>query len=496
LSILRNRITRRQLLKGAALAASLSLSPLESWPSNESRLQRRGAPKRVIVVGAGLAGLSAAYELTRAGHDVTVLEARSRPGGRVLTLREPFSDGLYAEAGPVSFSNVHRFVMKYVKHFGLPLKPHRLPGKLTELYYLRGQRIEDKAGRKADWPLDLTPEERRLGIEGMMQRYVNSILKELGDAAGPDWPPATLEAYDQMNFAEFLRRRGASRDAVALLRLGYLDVWGDGVDRVSALGLLRDQALHRKARSWYRVKGGNDLLPQAFAARLKERVLYDASVVGIEQDEHSVRAFFARGSAPEHLAADRLICAIPFAVLRRIKVSPPFSTAKQRAIEQLPYTSITQVYLQMKKRFWVERGLSGWAVTDLPIQWIWDMTPEGAGAGGLLQSFTRGREARQLAAMNANERLRFALNQTEEIHPGVQENFERGASISWDEDEWARGAYACFKPGQMSSLLPHIARVEGRVHFAGEHASAWFGWQEGALESGDRAAQEVNEALG
>ena len=491
------RITRRKFLRQAALAAAVSSSPIDFGASSKTELERLGPPAKIVLVGAGLAGLVAAYELTQAGHDVTILEARERPGGRVQTLREPFSDGLYAEAGPFSFSNAHPLMVYYTKFFRLPLDPSLVPRHLSQLYMLRGQRVEVKPGKQAGWPLDLTPQERRLGIDGMIRKYVDSILRDLGDVSRADWPPLTLEQYDEMNFAEFLRRQGASPDAVALLRLGYFDVWGDGADRVSALSILRDAALHQKAKSsWYRIRGGNDLLPKAFAERLKDRIRYNSPVVSMEQDSQSASAVFLEQGSPERLSADRIICAIPFSVLRRIKVLPPFSPAKQQAIEQLRYTSLARVYLQSKTKFWIERGLSGWAVTDLPIKWVWDTTPQGMGPRGILQSFTAGAEARRLATMNQTERIRFALDGTEQLFPGTRENFERGASKSWDEDEWARGAYACCEPGQMRALLPHIARPEGRIHFAGEHTSAWFGWQEGALESGRRAAEEVNARMG
>src|SRR5258708_30966121 len=115
---------RREFLSQTAIAAAtLSLSPLGTFAFDQAKLERRGAPKRVIIVGAGLAGLSAAYELTEAGHDVTVLEARARPGGRVQTLRDQFSDGLYAEAGAMNVYDIHDWTLKYIKLFGLTLDP-------------------------------------------------------------------------------------------------------------------------------------------------------------------------------------------------------------------------------------------------------------------------------------------------------------------------------------------------------------------------------------
>ena len=96
--------------------------------------------------------------------------------------------------------------------------------------------------------------------------------------------------------------------------------------------------------------------------------------------------------------------------------------------------------------------------------------------------------------MRAPDRLTFALEQMEKVYPGLRAQYERGASKCWDEDEWSRGDYAWFRPGQVTALMPHIASAEGRVHFAGEHTSAWPGWMQGALDSGVRAAREISEA--
>ena len=116
------------------------------------------------------------------------------------------------------------------------------------------------------------------------------------------------------------------------------------------------------------------------------------------------------------------------------------------------------------------------------------------GARGILESYTAGEQARRVAAMTETLRLEFTASEMEKVYPGIRKNFEGGASVAWDEDGWARGAYAWFKPGQMSELLPHIARAEGRIHFAGEHTSSWPGWMQGAFQSGHRAASEINRA--
>jgi monoamine oxidase len=482
---------RRDFLKQTAVAAAtLSTSSMRSFVLGQRSLERRGAPKKVIIIGAGLAGLSAAYELTQTGHDVTLLEARTRPGGRVHTLRDPFAEGLYAEAGATRIPNHHHFTLKYVELFGLKLDPFE-PTSLPSVYHVRGKRVQVRPGQKVDWPYDLTAEERALGLRGMRQKYIWSMLGELGDATDPRWPPAeTLIKYDYLNRSDFWRSRGASPEAIALLSLGGID---DRAETWSTLFMLRNQALNRKFERYYKIRGGNDLLPKAFAARLSEKIYYAVPVVRIEQSARGVKAVFLRAGAYHTLTGDHLICAVPFTVQKNIEVAPAFSVEKQRAIEQLPYLSASKIFLQSKERFWVEESQSGFATTDLPIGQVWDVTYKQPGTRGILQAFPISLHSRRVTGMTEQERINFALEQVEMIYPGMREHFEGGVTKCWDEDEWARGASSYYKPGQFTSLLPHVARPEGRIHFAGEHTSVWIdGWMQGALESGNRVAREVN----
>ena len=484
---------RRDFLKQSAVAAAFTLPSLKVAAFCQDKLERKGPVKKIIIIGAGLAGLSAAFELTQAGHEVTILEARARSGGRVHTLREPFSDGLHAEAGAMNVFDNHDWTMKYIKLFDLTLDPI-LPSNLASLIYLRGRRMEVKRGQNMDWPLELTPDEKSLGQRGMWEKYVGPALKEMGDTTASNWPPESLKKYDQITFFEFLRRQGASPDAAMLLGLGGLGGLGDGVQSVSALDLLRESIHRAMMKKGYKIRGGSDLLPRAFAARLADKIRYGAPVVRIEHDTRQVRVVHLQAGARTSLSADYLVCAVPFSVLRHIEISPRFSTEKQKAVEQLLYTSVARIYLQTRKRFWVDEGLSGGATTDLSNMMVFDGASNQPGTRGILESYLAGPQARQVTAMKEAERVSSTLGWVEKVHPRIRENFEVGVSKCWDEDEWARGAYTWFKPGQMTSLLPHVGRPEGRVHFAGEHASSLPGWMQGALESGNRAAREVNDA--
>jgi monoamine oxidase len=483
---------RREFLRTTALTtASVAASCLNKFAIG-GVLRRRGSAKKIIIIGAGLAGLSAGYELTQAGHDVTILEARTRPGGRVCTLRDPFAEGIYAEAGATRIPNHHHFTLKYVKLFGLALDSFE-PVNLRSVYHVRGKRIEVTAGKKIEWPYNLTAEERALGLNGIRQKIIGSILSEIGDVTDPKWPSSELlKKYDHMNRSDFWRNRGASSGAIALLSFGGID---DRVETWSTLFMLRNQALNHERKEYYKIRGGNDLLPKAFATRLSEKIQYNARVVRLEQNTEHVTVIFDRTGEHHTLTADYLICAVPFSVQRNIEVSPAFSIEKQRAIEQLPYLSGSKIFLQSKKRFWLEDGFSGFATTDLPIREVWNITHNQPGTRGILQAYPISLHSRHVTGMTETERINFALSQVEMIYPGIRQHFEGGVTKCWDEDQWARGVSSYYKPGEFSSLLPHVARPEGRMYFAGEHTSVWIdGWMQGALESGNRVAREINEA--
>jgi monoamine oxidase len=258
-----------------AKAGDASLATPSSGP-----LQRRGKSQRVIILGAGLSGLVAGYELVRAGYDVTILEGQNRPGGRVLTLRDPLSDGHYAEAGAARIPANHLWTLQYAKQFGLELEPFG-PSEGTRSYYLGGKVV--RVTPQTDLPqyFDFSPTERQLGISGTVEKYIGEALREVatyGDPTAPNWPPAALLKYDRYSFSDFLLSRGASPGFVRFVTMGAVPA------EVSALVILR--VLSTSDRNHLlRIVGGTDRLPKAFAAKLTRQIRYGARVVGIEQSD-------------------------------------------------------------------------------------------------------------------------------------------------------------------------------------------------------------------
>lgn len=487
---------RRDFLTRSALAAAALpfLDPFARAGAVQD-LERRGPARRVIVIGAGLAGLCAAYQLERAGHDVLVLEAQQRPGGRVQTLRD-FAEDLCAETGATRIPEHHHFTLKYVKTFGLELDPFLPPG--AAVYHLRGQRLVVRPGDKPAWPLQLTPEERALGLAGMAEKAYGGLVSQIGDASSPGWsPPEELRKYDRLTFTELLRQQGLSADAIHLRRAAS-GGWDDTVagEGDSALRRLRTLALESLG-AYYKIRGGNDRLPRAFALRLADKIRYGCPVLRIERGgDPSLRVVWSERGGPQSRSADRVVVAVPFTLLRRIEIVPPFSAEKARAIAELSYGSSTKVFLQTRTRFWAGQGLSGFGYTDLhDYMQVWELGHTQPGPRGLLVAYTKFSGARELDRLDEEGRVATAADAVAKVHPELPGQLEGGRSKSWDEDPWARGAFAILRPGDVTRLEPHVARAEDRVHFAGEHTSPWLGgWMHSALESGERVAREINEA--
>src|SRR6266404_8496147 len=207
-------LDRREFLRRAGLAAGgVYLSSRAALGLPQGPAERRGTGKRVAILGAGLAGLAAGWELTRAGHDVTILEAQLHPGGRVHTIREGLSDELYAEAGAGRIPNTHNITLEWVKQFGLELEPF-FPKELAEVAVFKGKRVKMPVGTPVDMsqvPLDLTPDERRIGLSNFDEHYYVETMRKIGDAVHDDWPTEIAQLAD-ISMADFLRQKGASTD--------------------------------------------------------------------------------------------------------------------------------------------------------------------------------------------------------------------------------------------------------------------------------------------
>jgi monoamine oxidase len=456
-------------------------------------LARRDAPgRRVIIIGAGMAGLVAGYELARAGHDPLILEAQNRVGGRVYTLRK-FAPGLYAEAGAMRIPRVHDLTLGYVEHFGLQLRPF-IMGNPKGLVFVGGKRMTaEQAGLSPDeLGFAVANHERGRSYEDLWNAATKDLRAwiEQDEVAGWD---RIVKEYDGYTIREFLELKGFSEGAIEMY--GVMNFVETGIHNAVVEEFREDFGKHFV--DMQEIVGGTDSLPNAFYREIPDRIRFGAEVTAIDQDPDGVTVHFKTESGRWSERGDHAIVTLPFSVLRQVEILTPFSREKQRAIRQLNYAASTKILFQVRERIWeADDGIHGGAtVTDLPIRRLNYPTPDPENPRGiLLASYTWDQDAARWGAMDEETRLEEALDDVSKIHPRIREVYEVGASHAWYNDRFANGAFAMFEAGQQSGLQADIVRPEGRIHFAGEHCSLYHAWIQGALESGLRAAQAIHEA--
>ncbi len=448
-------------------------------------------PRTAIVVGAGLAGLATATALIDAGFEVIVLEAQRRVGGRILTLRAPFSDGFHVEAGAMHVVGDPDLIALMAQVGIVPTRTKRSSGAALRVSHFGGRRVVTPRDAPEEPNPRLSSDEQRLGEDGRAAKFLGFGVDV--DPRALDLGSPLIRRLDGMSMGDLLRERGASR--------GYVDAIGEQLapdrdaDEISALFVLRDFAsirLEIAQGGGGRVAGGLDQLPRALAARLGARVVLGAEVARIEQDGAGARVRYRLDGQEHEVCAARVVCAVPYGVLRHIDVLPAFGALKTRAIQELESASVTRTFVEVADRVWERRGEAARVETDLGVGMVRDETDQlVVERGAILGSYLSGRAARAASKKDEPTRIREATADLELVHPGAGAVVGHAVSRSWDADPFARGGYAWCKPGQLTTFGKELWSPEGRVHFAGDHTSYRPGFMHGAVASAKRVVSEI-----
>ncbi len=473
-----------------------------------------GAGHRVIVLGAGIAGLTAAYELTRAGFDCVILETRERAGGRSWTLRKGdlvretdsrqrcgFDAGaeLYANMGPARIPQHHQALLGYCRELGVALEPMVNDNRNA---YLQS----DKAfgGRRI----------RAREFIGASRGYIAELLAKAMSQHALD---AELSAEDQKSFLAMLRNFGAldrEHRFKGSGRLGYSDWPGAGARPGVPLAPLERAELLKPVFAYFQLNwaelidfaptmlqpvGGMDRIAAAFERRLHGKIRYDAAVREIRRAGAGVRIVYRdrRTGATRSIAGDTCVCTIPLPVLAGIPAG--FSPEVRAAIPAASYAKVVKIAFQANRRFWEEDDhiYGGISWTEQDITQVWYPSTGFQGKQGILLGAYIWSDdiAARVGALTPRERLVLALQNGERLHDRYAEHLSHGISVAWHKVPENLGAWADWSSDARKTAYATLCRPDGPTHFAGEHLSYVTGWQEGAVLSALAAVTAITERV-
>jgi len=481
------KLTRRSFLKKTAATTSLvAFSPL----TISSIYKSSSDDKRIIVVGAGLAGLSCAYELNQAGFNVILIEARSRPGGRVRTYRDPFADNLYAEMGAEYVDSTDNLVKQYCNKFGLKV----LPAKQYDGVYVRGRRLSMKGIQSGtdSLPFEGIQKGKLFGQEVQyIQKWID-LVKQKG-ATSPE-----VLALDNMSVEEVLKKGGAPKDIIDLYTYTNATEATSVPSKMSALYMVlansRTSAFSENTVEG-RIFGGNDQLPKEFAKKLGTRIKYNRSLRSLVFSSNKITANVIEDGKRTSIKGIKCVLAIPASILRTIKIDPGFTAEKTNCIQKQQYGHVIKVAMQYRRRFWDDNNSIGQRVfTDTRLRRIYHFSINQPGPRGILLTFTSGEDAKKLGRLNEDRRMKAAQDTCKDIWPEAPQYWENGITKYWNEDPFVKASYSLSGVGQ-KGYREILAKPDGPVFFAGEHTAIHRASMNGAIESGLRVTEELKRAL-
>lgn len=517
--------TRRNFLRllGAVGGTGAMLGAMDAWgfsqaSAQEAPPQLRGnaGGTRVLILGAGLAGMTAAHELGKLGYDISILEARSFAGGRCQTARRGFEltelggqtqrclfddeEELYINHGPWRIPYHHRSTLHYTKEFGVPLE---VVVNDNDAAYILYENIEGPfKNRKV----------RRGEVKADMRGYSAELLAK---AVRQDRLDTELTAEDKELLVTYLVAEGyLDSEDLAYTGTGgrgYSVPPGAGTDPgpgtpsdpfafktllTSGMGnLFRSVSSYSQQATMLEPVGGMDMIAKGFERAVGHLITYNAEVTQLRKNADGVRVTYRDTQTDEEqvVEADYCICTIPLSVLNQIDAnfSPEFKTA----IGSVAYEPTGKIGLQFNRRFWEEDDTiyGGHTTTDFMGQISYPSYGFNKQKGVLLGYYNFGSTAVQVSSRAPEGRTAYALEQGSKVHPQYAEAFESAFSVAWHLVPYSLGGWANWEDEGLERAYPRLLQPDGRVFLAGEHLSYLTGWQSGAIESAWQQLEKLHQ---
>ena len=441
------------------------------------------AKKKVVIGGAGIAGLCCAYELTRRGHEVTVLEASGRAGGHVKTVRDELPDGLYVDAGAEQFTKPgYELYWGYVREFNLP--------------YMQDHRREHMMRRIGDrlYSEEQLSDKKVLAGFGLNQREIDYLsqhawwelsglyLDKYADSFADEYKPfgVGLDNLDDVTLANLLEQNGASGAAIQFAGGG-----SSALQAVWHAAILKRRGVPSWPTQVFRLIGGNSRLPETFAAKLGDRVKLGCPITGIRHGESGVTVEYREFRESKEISADYLVCCMSAVMLRQIPIKPAFPDNKRWAVGNVPYYSATRPVFQSRTKFWREQGRSINIEFSRPeLEHVWSMGDDVETQRGLV-----------VGTAHPGVKADSALAAFREVYPESRDTIEHAMVIDWSRDPWCMACETTsYKPGELRKFWPALVEPHGKIHFAGAYCDNLNWGQEAATRSANRVAKAIHES--
>jgi monoamine oxidase len=487
--ILPRKTTRRRFIYGGlGLATTAAVS---AWYGDSAVL---AAESKVLVVGAGIAGLTAAYRLRQFGVSVDIVEARNRVGGRMYTARNVGGTSLYADIGGEFIDTTHTSLRSLAKELGLQTVDLYAAdqGLVGETNYYQGRKI--KESEIAQWSIPLIKKIKQdlatLGNQPVTYRSKNPVAMKL----------------DNISIAEYLERSQIHPILNQMLQDGYTTLYGRDAAEQSCLSMLlfigTDGGVNLSSDSdeRYQIKGGNDQVPSLLAKSLANVIQTETELEAINMTANGrYRVSLHSGNGSFEKIYERILLAIPYTTLRAIALNVNLPPVKEKAISELGYGTNSKLVTAYKQRLWVTRYKStAFISTDLDFNSTWESTRNHQGKFGLITNFTGGKQGFAIGQNSGEYQAQILLLQLEKIFPGIsQERQGEAVRAYWTGEQYTQGSYSCYLTGQWTGISGVEKQTVGNLFFAGEHCSQKVqGYMEGGCRTGEVAAVNILRSLG